>query len=64
MVVMIVMIIMMIENEPQDWQVMSFTLFLRFAYVAMTIDQIIKQGLFNGARLDTKAIEAAKQAEN
>lgn len=30
----------------------------------MSIDDIIKQGLFNGARLDTKAIEAAKSAED
>jgi hypothetical protein len=29
----------------------------------MAIDDIIKEGLFNGARLDTKAIEAAKAAE-
>ena len=29
----------------------------------MTIDDIIKQGLFNGARLDTRAIEAAKEKE-
>lgn len=28
----------------------------------MTIDDIIKEGLFNGARLDTKAIEEAKAA--
>ena len=28
----------------------------------MTIDDMIKQGLFNGARLDTKKIEAAKEA--
>ncbi len=38
--------------------------FVKVAQQTMTIDQIIKQGLFNGARLDTKAIEAAKQAEN
>ncbi|MDA7878834.1 hypothetical protein N9B09_01030 [bacterium] len=37
--------------------------FVKVAQQTMTIDQIIKQGLFNGARLDTKAIEAAKQAE-
>jgi hypothetical protein len=29
----------------------------------MTIDDIIKEGLFNGARLDTKAIEEAEAAE-
>lgn len=29
----------------------------------MSIDEIIKQGLFNGARLDTKAIEAAAAAK-
>lgn len=29
----------------------------------MTIDDMIKQGLFNGARLDTKKIEAAKKAK-
>ena len=28
----------------------------------MTIDDMLKQGLFNGARLDTKKIEAAKKA--
>ncbi len=37
--------------------------FVKVAQQTMTIDQIIKQGLFNGARLDTKAIEAAKQTE-
>jgi hypothetical protein len=37
--------------------------FVNVAQQTMTIDQIIKQGLFNGARLDTKAIEAAKQAD-
>jgi hypothetical protein len=29
----------------------------------MTIDEILKQGLFNGARLDTKKIEAARKEE-
>ena len=38
--------------------------FKRVAQQKMTIDDIIKEGLFNGARLDTKAIEAAKAAEN
>lgn len=33
------------------------------AQETMTIDSMIKQGLFNGARLDTKAIEAAKKAK-
>ncbi len=28
----------------------------------MTIDEILKQGLFNGARLDTRKIEAAEKA--
>lgn len=37
--------------------------FVKVAQQTMTIDQIIKQGLFYGARLDTKAIEEAKQAE-
>jgi hypothetical protein len=35
--------------------------FVKVAQQTMTIDQIIKQGLFYGARLDTKAIEEAKQ---
>ena len=39
------------------------TSFVQVAQQTMTIDQMIKQGLFNGARLDTKAIEAAKQAD-
>ncbi len=33
------------------------------AQQTMTIDEILKQGLFNGARLDTKAIEEAEAAE-
>lgn len=34
--------------------------FKRVGQQKMTIDDMIKQGLFNGARLDTKAIKAAK----
>ena len=33
------------------------------AQQTMTIDSMLKEGLFNGARLDTKAIEAAAAAE-
>jgi len=36
--------------------------FVEVAKQSMTIDEIFKEGLFNGARLDTKAIEAAKNA--
>lgn len=35
--------------------------FKEVAKETMTIDEMIKQGLFNGARLDTKKIEAAKK---
>ncbi len=37
--------------------------FIEVAKQSMTVDEIIKQGLFNGARLDTKAIAKAKAAK-
>ena len=37
--------------------------FAKVSQQSMTFDELIRAGLFYGARLDTKAIEAAKAAE-
>ena len=51
------------KGAVYEFEKLAGKAFVKVAQQTMTIDEIIKQGLFYGARLDTKAIEAAKQAE-